>query len=81
MLVLPQIVHKKLADQFLRYQALELISKNKDSLKEIGQTTYDAEFQRTTKELIKAIGELFDDEFKIRKYSAQAKDNCSSSSI
>jgi len=62
MLVLPQIIHKKLADQFIRYQALELISKNKDSLKEIGQSTYDAEFQRTTKELIKAIGELFEDE-------------------
>ncbi|MBN2258343.1 MAG: hypothetical protein JW704_11050 [Anaerolineaceae bacterium] len=62
MLILPQIIHKKLADQFLRYQALETISKNKDSLKEIGQTTYDAEFQRTTKELIKAIGELLDDE-------------------
>jgi hypothetical protein len=73
MLVLPQIVHKKLADQFLRYQALELISKNKDSLKEIGQTTYDAEFQRTTKELIKAIGELFDDESRFASIPRKSK--------
>lgn len=73
MLVLPQIIHKKLADQFLRYQALELISKNKDALKEIGQTTYDAELQRTTKELIKAIGELFDDESRFASIPRKVK--------
>ncbi len=61
LLVLPVLVNKSLVDQFMRYQALEQISKEKDAIKEIGQSTYDTEFERTTKALVKAISSLLGD--------------------
>jgi hypothetical protein len=60
-LVRPQGPNKALVDSFMRWQALEAIGKDKDTLKEIGQTAYDQELERTKKALVKAFEVLFGD--------------------
>jgi len=62
LVVLPTHTHKNVADQFLRFQALEQISKDKDAIKEIGLAAFDAEKERTKKILYKALGGLLGDE-------------------
>jgi len=61
LIVLPKYANKNLADQFIRYQALQQISKDKETIKEIGQATYDAELERTKKALVKALDQLLGD--------------------
>lgn len=61
LLVSPTLVSKTLADQFLRYQALEAIAKVKDDVKEIGQSAFDNEKERTQKALLKSLVAMLGD--------------------
>jgi hypothetical protein len=61
LVILPTVVHKNLANQFQRYLALEQISKNKDILKEVGQTSYDVENEKTKKAVVKELGNMLGD--------------------
>lgn len=62
LLVLPSTPVKSVSEQFLRRQALISISKDPDAIKEVGQTTFDNEVEKTNKALRKALGQLFGDE-------------------
>jgi hypothetical protein len=62
LLVLPSIPVKSVSEQFLRRQALISLSKDPDAIKEVGQTTFDNEVEKTKKALKKVLGQLFGDE-------------------
>ena len=61
LLMLPSFPTKSVADQFLRYQALQSIGKDPDAVKEVGQIAYDNEVEKAAKSLRKALGQLFGD--------------------
>lgn len=73
-IVLPKYANKNLADQFIRYQALQQIGKDKEAIKEIGQATYDAELERTKKALVKALDQLLGDEQMYASISRKPQD-------
>lgn len=60
-LVIPQQSNNMMAEQFVRYIALEEIGKDKDAIKEIGKITYEAELEKTEKSLKQAMTTLFGD--------------------
>ena len=62
LVVVPTSPTKAVADQFMRYQALESIRRDSDGLKEIGEVAYTNELDQTKTRLRKALGHLFGDE-------------------